>query len=111
MHPNPLFRAQGSEAEQRAFMEALVSEIGFGMIFAQRGAAARRGLEKASCHIIITVILTMMMDPIIQYRHDGLTPFLGQLAPVSAIVQDHGRLTGQDLTQNTRRVDRLWKGL
>ena len=43
MHPNPLFRAQGSEAEQRAFMEALVSEIGFGMIFAQTPNGPRVG--------------------------------------------------------------------
>jgi transcriptional regulator len=43
MHPNPLFRAQGSDAEQRALMEALVSEIGFGMIFAQTPNGPRVG--------------------------------------------------------------------
>lgn len=35
MHPNPLFRAKGSDAEQRALMEALVREIGMGMVFGQ----------------------------------------------------------------------------
>ena len=35
MHPNPLFRVNGSDAEQRALMEALVQEIGIGMVFAQ----------------------------------------------------------------------------
>ena len=35
MHPNSMFRLKGSDAEQRATMEALVQEIGFGMVFAQ----------------------------------------------------------------------------
>jgi transcriptional regulator len=35
MHPNALFRAQGSDTEQRALMETLVQEIGFGMVFGQ----------------------------------------------------------------------------
>jgi transcriptional regulator len=43
MHPNPLFRAQGSDAEQRALMEALVQEIGFGMVFAQTPNGPRVG--------------------------------------------------------------------
>lgn len=43
MHPNPLFRAKGSDAEQRALMEALVQEIGFGMVFAQTPYGPRVG--------------------------------------------------------------------
>jgi transcriptional regulator len=43
MHPNPLFRAQGSDAQQRALMEALVQEIGFGMVFAQTPNGPRVG--------------------------------------------------------------------
>lgn len=35
MHPNSTFRLKGSDADQRATMEALVEEIGFGMVFAQ----------------------------------------------------------------------------
>lgn len=35
MHPNSLFRLKGSDADQRATMEALLREIGFGMVFAQ----------------------------------------------------------------------------
>ncbi len=35
MHPNALFRLAGSEPEQRTLMEALVQEIGFGMVFGQ----------------------------------------------------------------------------
>jgi transcriptional regulator len=35
MHPNSIFRLKGSDADQRAMMEALVAEIGFGMVFAQ----------------------------------------------------------------------------
>lgn len=35
MHPNTVFRLKGSDADQRAMMEALVQEIGFGMVFAQ----------------------------------------------------------------------------
>ena len=35
MHPNSTFRLKGSDADQRATMEALVQEIGFGMVFAQ----------------------------------------------------------------------------
>ena len=35
MHPNPMFRAKGSDAEQRALMLALVQEIGMGMVFGQ----------------------------------------------------------------------------
>lgn len=35
MHPNSIFRLKGSDADQRATMEALVQEIGFGMVFAQ----------------------------------------------------------------------------
>lgn len=35
MHPNPLFRIKGSDAEQRALMEALIAEIGMGMVFGQ----------------------------------------------------------------------------
>lgn len=35
MHPNSNFRLTGSDADQRAIMEALVQEIGFGMVFAQ----------------------------------------------------------------------------
>ncbi len=35
MHPNSAFRLKGSDAEQRATMEALVAEVGFGMVFAQ----------------------------------------------------------------------------
>lgn len=35
MHPNSVFRLQGSDADQRAIMEPLVQEIGFGMVFAQ----------------------------------------------------------------------------
>jgi transcriptional regulator len=35
MHPNALFRLNGSDADQRATMEALVQEIGFGMVFVQ----------------------------------------------------------------------------
>jgi transcriptional regulator len=43
MHPHPLFRAKGNEAEQRALMEALVREIGFGMVFAQTPDGPRVG--------------------------------------------------------------------
>lgn len=43
MHPNPLFRATGSDAQQRALMEALVQEIGFGMVFAQTPNGPRVG--------------------------------------------------------------------
>lgn len=43
MHPNPRFRTKGSDAEQRALMEALVQEIGFGMIFAQTPNGPRVG--------------------------------------------------------------------
>ena len=43
MHPDPRFRATGSDAEQRALMEALVQEIGFGMIFAQTPNGPRVG--------------------------------------------------------------------
>lgn len=43
MHPNAIFRAKGSEAEQRALMEALVQEIGFGMVFAQTPNGPRVG--------------------------------------------------------------------
>lgn len=35
MHPNAAFRLKGSDADQRAMREALVQEIGFGMVFAQ----------------------------------------------------------------------------
>lgn len=35
MHPNSKFRLTGSDADQRAIMEAMVQEIGFGMVFAQ----------------------------------------------------------------------------
>lgn len=35
MHPDPSFRLRGSDADQRAMMEALVQDIGFGMLFAQ----------------------------------------------------------------------------
>jgi transcriptional regulator len=35
MHPNPVFRAKGSDAEQRALMLALVQEIGMGLVFGQ----------------------------------------------------------------------------
>jgi transcriptional regulator len=35
MHPNSTFRLKGSDADQRATMEALVQEIGFGMVFVQ----------------------------------------------------------------------------
>jgi transcriptional regulator len=35
MHPNAAFRPHGSDAEQRAMLEALVQEIGFGMVFCQ----------------------------------------------------------------------------
>lgn len=35
MHPDPSFRLKGSDADQRATMEALIAEIGFGMVFAQ----------------------------------------------------------------------------
>jgi hypothetical protein len=51
-----------------------------------------------------------LMDPIIQYWHDGFTTFLGQLAPVAAIVQDNIWLTGQDavrLAQHTTRINGL----
>lgn len=48
MHPDPKFRAKGSDAEQRAFMEALVQEIGFGMVFAQTPHGPRVG--HASLH-------------------------------------------------------------
>jgi transcriptional regulator len=43
VHPNPLFRAQGSEAEQRALLEAIVQEIGFGMVFGQTPDGPRVG--------------------------------------------------------------------
>ena len=43
MHPDPRFRATGSDAEQRALMEVLVQEIGFGMIFAQTPTGPRVG--------------------------------------------------------------------
>jgi transcriptional regulator len=43
MHPNAVFRAKGSDAEQRALMEALVQEIGFGMVFAQTPNGPRVG--------------------------------------------------------------------
>ena len=43
MIPDPIFRAKGSEAEQRALMEALVQEIGFGLIFAQTPNGPRVG--------------------------------------------------------------------
>lgn len=43
MHPDPTFRAKGSDAEQRALMEALVQEIGFGLIFAQTSNGPRVG--------------------------------------------------------------------
>jgi transcriptional regulator len=43
MHPHPLFRLKGSDAEQRALMEALVAEIGFGMVFAQTPDGPRVG--------------------------------------------------------------------
>ena len=43
MHPNPLFRATGSDAQQRALMEAFVQEIGFGMVFAQTPNGPRVG--------------------------------------------------------------------
>ncbi|HEY7807874.1 MAG TPA: FMN-binding negative transcriptional regulator, partial [Croceibacterium sp.] len=36
MHPNPLFRT-----EDRALLEALVEEVGFGMIFAQTSDGPR----------------------------------------------------------------------
>lgn len=35
MHPNSSFRLKGSDADQRATMESLVQQIGFGMVFAQ----------------------------------------------------------------------------
>lgn len=35
MHPNSTFRLKGSDADQRATMESLVQQIGFGMVFAQ----------------------------------------------------------------------------
>lgn len=43
MHPDASFRAKGSDAEQRTLMEALVQEIGFGMIFAQTPNGPRVG--------------------------------------------------------------------
>jgi transcriptional regulator len=43
MHPNPLFRAQGSDAEQREMLEAIVQEIGFGMVFGQTPDGPRVG--------------------------------------------------------------------
>jgi transcriptional regulator len=43
MHPDPRFRATGSDAQQRALMEALVQEIGFGLIFAQTPNGPRVG--------------------------------------------------------------------
>ena len=43
MHPDPRFRANGSDADQRALMEALVQEVGFGMIFAQTPHGPRVG--------------------------------------------------------------------
>lgn len=43
MHPDPRFRATGSDAQQRALMEALLQEIGFGMIFAQTPNGPRVG--------------------------------------------------------------------
>jgi transcriptional regulator len=43
MHPNQMFRAKGSDAQQRALMEALVQEIGFGMVFAQTPNGPRVG--------------------------------------------------------------------
>jgi transcriptional regulator len=43
MHPNPLFRVQGSDAEQRAMLEAIVQEIGFGMVFGQTPDGPRVG--------------------------------------------------------------------
>lgn len=43
MHPHPLFRLKGSDAEQRTMMEALVGEIGFGMVFAQTPDGPRVG--------------------------------------------------------------------
>jgi transcriptional regulator len=35
MHPNPAFRIKADAATERQMMEALVQEIGFGMLFAQ----------------------------------------------------------------------------
>ena len=35
MHPNSTFRLKGSDADQRATIESLVQQIGFGMVFAQ----------------------------------------------------------------------------
>ncbi len=43
MHPDPRFRATGSDAQQRALMEALLQEVGFGMIFAQTPNGPRVG--------------------------------------------------------------------
>jgi transcriptional regulator len=43
VHPNPLFRAQGSDAEQRVVLEAILQEIGFGMVFGQTPDGPRVG--------------------------------------------------------------------
>lgn len=43
MHPNSLFRIKGDPASERAMMEALVREIGFGLIFAQTPDGPRVG--------------------------------------------------------------------
>lgn len=43
MHPNALFRIKGDAATERAIIEALVREIGFGMVFAQTPDGPRVG--------------------------------------------------------------------
>ncbi|MGL5837220.1 MAG: FMN-binding negative transcriptional regulator [Sphingorhabdus sp.] len=43
MHPDPKFRLKGNDADQRATMEALIAEIGFGMVFAQTPHGPRVG--------------------------------------------------------------------
>jgi transcriptional regulator len=43
MHPNAAFRPHGSDSKQRSMLEALVQEIGFGMVFGQTPDGPRVG--------------------------------------------------------------------
>ena len=44
MHPNPLFRI-----EDRALIEALIEEVGFGMVFAADARRPARRAYAAAC--------------------------------------------------------------
>jgi transcriptional regulator len=72
MHPNALFRLQGSDKDQRALMEALVQEIGFGMVFGQTPDGPRVG----------QAALYATGDGAVQFhlaRGNGLTKYLDGL--------------------------------